>query len=99
MAKIENNLKWKRRLRNIVLSFLVTLIFIAAGSLTWINGWALVLIMLAGNILSVALLHPGLLEERTGVKSGYKRADILLATIMGRLGPLAIIITAGLDFR
>lgn len=104
MAKIENNLKWKRRLRNILLPFLVTLIFIAilfiaAGSLTWINGWVLVLIMLAGNILSIALLDPGLLEERTGVKSGFKREDVILATIMGRLGPLALIIIAGLDFR
>ena len=104
MVKIDNNLKWKRRLRNILLSFLVTLIFIAilfiaAGSLTWINGWALVLIMLVGNILSVALLDPGLLEERTGIKSGFKREDVLFAIIMGRLGPLTVIIIAGLDYR
>jgi len=104
MVDAENNLSRKRKLRNIFLSFLVTLIFssvlfIAAGSLAWIWGWVLVFVMLTGNTLGVVLLDPGLLEERTGVKSGYKRGDALLAIIMGRLGPLAVIIVSGLDFR
>ena len=104
MAKIENNLKWKRRLRNIVLTFLATFIFIAilfiaAGSMTWINGWVLVLVMLAGNVSGVVLVDPGLLEERIGIKSGLKREDVLFAIMMGRFGPLSTIILAGLDFR
>lgn len=94
----------RRTLRNIVLSFLVTLIFIAilfisAGSFTWLWGWAVAAIMLAGNVLGVVLIDPGLMEERVGIKSGTKRWDIPLATIMGRLGPLATLIVAGLDFR
>lgn len=99
-----NNLGWKRKLRNIFLSFLVTLVFIAilfisAGSFEWFWAWMLVLIMLTGNILGVVLLDPGLMEERTGVKRGYERIDVTLAIIMGRLGPLATFIVAGLDFR
>ena len=104
MTEAVGNLSRKRKLRNIFLSFLVTFIFIAilfitAGSLVWFWGWVLALIMLAGNTLGVVLVDPGLLEERTGVKSGYKRRDIPLAIIMGRLGPVAVIIVAGLDFR
>ncbi len=92
------------RLRNIVLSFLILLIFIAilfisAGSLKWFWGWMIALLMLAGNIVGIILLDPELMEERSGIKTGYKRWDIPLAYIIGRFGPLAIIIVAGLDFR
>jgi len=76
-----------------------TILFVSSGSLAWTWGWVLVGIMIANNVVSLLLLDPGLLEERTGVKRGSKREDILLASIMGRLGPLGIIITAGLDFR
>jgi protein-S-isoprenylcysteine O-methyltransferase Ste14 len=99
-----DNLSWKRKLRNILLSFLVTLVFIvilfiAAGTLEWFWGWMFALVMLAGTMLGTLLLDPGLIEERTGVKKGYERRDFPLAFIMGRLGPLTVIVVAGLDFR
>lgn len=104
MTKAVGSLSMKRRLRNIFLSFLATLIFItilffAAGSIAWFWGWVLALIMLAANTVGIVLTTPELLEERIGVKSGHKRSDIILAIIMGRLGPLTVIIIAGLDFR
>jgi len=104
MVDVENKLSRKRKLRNIVLSFLATfafiaILFIAAGSMTWINGWVLVLVMLAGNVSGVVLADPGLLEERIGIKSGLKREDVLFAIMMGRFGPLSTIVIAGLDFR
>lgn len=104
MNETVGNLSRRRRLRNIFLSFLVTLVFVAilfvtAGSFEWFWAWMLVLIMLSGNTLGVVLLDPGLMEERTGVKRGYERRDLPLAIIVGRLGPLAIFIVAGLDFR
>lgn len=94
----------KRRLRNMLLLFLpivifATVLFVTAGSLAWIWGWVLVGIMITVYIVGVLLVAPGLLEERIGVKSGFKRGDILLSLIMGRLGPLAVIVTSGLDFR
>jgi len=94
----------KRRLRNILLMLLVAPVFIIvsfvfAGSLDWIGGWIVAGIMIAGSVVGILLVDPGLLEERIGVKGGYKHWDVLLASIMGRLGPLAIIITSGLDFR
>lgn len=103
-TKIGNDLKLKRRIRNIALMFLATCIFIAilfisAGSMTWINGWVLALIMLAGSVSSVVLVDPGLFEERIGFKSGLKREDVPFAIMMGRLGPLSTFIIAGLDFR
>jgi len=94
------NLSRKRKLRNICLSFLVTLIFIsvlfvAAGSFNWFWAWMLTLALLICTILGVVFLDPGLIDERTGVKKGYERRDFPLAFIVGRLGPLAVIIIAG----
>ena len=104
MNEGKGNLSRKRKLRNIFLSFLINLVFIAvlfvaAGSFNWFWAWMLVLIMVASTTLGVVLLDPGLIEERTGVKKGYERRDFPLAFIIGRLGPLAVIIIAGLDFR
>ena len=104
MKNTPNNPGRKRTLRNILLFFLVTIIYIAvlfvsAGSLTWLWGWIWTGIVIINFIVGILLLDPGLLEERTGIKKGSKRMDIFLATIMGRVGPLAIIITSGLDFR
>jgi len=94
----------RRRLRNILLSFLATLIFaaillVSAGSLAWFWGWMVIGVMLAANMAGVLILDPGLMDERTGLKSGHKRWDVPLATLVGRLGPLAMSITSGLDFR
>jgi len=38
MARIENNLRWKGRLRNIVFPFLVTFIFVALGANLGVRG-------------------------------------------------------------
>ncbi len=55
----------KRRLRNILLPFLATIIFItvlfvSAGNLAWIWGWILAGIMIVGNVVGVLLAGPGL---------------------------------------
>lgn len=104
MGNSANNLTCRRRVRNILLIFLVTIIFFAvlftcAGSLRWFWGWILAGIMIAASVIGILILDPALLEERSSAKSGYKRWDILPAWIIGRLGPLAIVITSGLDCR
>jgi protein-S-isoprenylcysteine O-methyltransferase Ste14 len=55
--------------------------------------------MVLGNVVSILLLDPALIEERTGVKKGYEKRDVPFAFIIGRFGPLAILIVSGLDFR
>lgn len=97
-------MKLKRRVRNLALILLVTIIFlavlfVAAGSMLWVNAWVLAGIILAGYVSGVVLVDPGLLEERVGIKSGIKREDVFFSVIMGRLGPLSTYIVAGLDFR
>jgi protein-S-isoprenylcysteine O-methyltransferase Ste14 len=94
----------RRKLRNTIISFLITLVFmvvlfLAAGSIKWLWAWILSAIMLSGNVVAVFLLDPALMDERTGAKEGHERRDIPLALIIGRLGPLAVFIIAGLNFR
>jgi protein-S-isoprenylcysteine O-methyltransferase Ste14 len=101
---VRTEVKPTRKLRNILLSFVVVVIllvslFVAAGSLNWVWGWVLAGIMVVNKIVSLFFLDPGLIEERTNVRRGYKSWDILLSTIMGRISPFAIIVVAGLDYR
>lgn len=94
----------KRKIRNIGLILLGTVIFlavlfVAAGSMLWVNAWVLTGIILAGFVVGVVSVDPSLLQERVGIKSGVKREDIFFSVMMGRLGPLSTYIIAGLDFR
>jgi hypothetical protein len=72
---------------------------IAAGSVKWIWAWVLAVILLLSNVVSMILLDPALIEERSGVKKGFNRRDLPLSIIIGRLGPLAVLIVSGFDFR
>jgi protein-S-isoprenylcysteine O-methyltransferase Ste14 len=97
-------MKLKRKIRNIGLILLGTVIFlavlfVAAGSMLWVNAWVLTGIILAGFVVGVVSVDPSLLQERVGIKSGVKREDIFFSVMMGRLGPLSTYIIAGLDFR
>ena len=93
-----------RRWRDIPLSFSVIIVsivvlFVSAGSPGWAWGWTLAGLMIINRIVSLFLVDPGLIRERTSIRGGYKGWDILLSTVMGRVGPFVIIIVSGLDYR
>jgi len=102
--KVETSLSRQRKLRNILFSFVPTIIFAVvlfttSGSISWLWGWVVIVVILIGNILNILFISPELMDERIGIKCGSQGYDILLAIIVGRLGPLSVIITAGLDYR
>ncbi|HEC34856.1 MAG TPA: isoprenylcysteine carboxylmethyltransferase family protein, partial [Chloroflexi bacterium] len=83
------------------LLMLAAMLFLSAGRLDWVMGWALVGIMLAwstATALVVVARNPGLLAERTGPKKGAKTWDMVLLSIIG-LTTIARCIVAGLDER
>jgi protein-S-isoprenylcysteine O-methyltransferase Ste14 len=89
-----------------LLYFLVTpgLLFLAAGTLRWWQGWVYAVLMFTGMIagrLMVLRVHPGLLVERAtaGSQANVKAWDRRLVPWIGQIGPLLVIITAGLDRR
>ncbi|MHB0857659.1 MAG: methyltransferase family protein [Anaerolineae bacterium] len=75
------------------------LLFLAAGRLDWPGAWAYVILITTGTIVSTLLLPKDLQAERSTMQQGSKRWDIALALIVARFGPLAVLLTAGLDRR
>lgn len=76
-------------------------LLIAAGRLDWLWGWVFVS-ALAFNVLTLVVLLvpicPELLAERSGLKAGTKRWDLVLAPLLA-YSPLFTAVVAALDFR
>lgn len=90
---------WKMTLG---LGFYGAILFLSAGSLYWIVGWAYLVMNAITQILSTFVLiqkQPGMLVERSKVRQGTKQWDRFLAPAVAVIGPLAIMVTAGLDTR
>ncbi len=80
---------------------LAVMLFLAAGTVNWIAGWAMVIVM-AGWVMATAIVvmprYPELLAERVGPKKGAKTWDTALLSLYG-LAMMIMWIVAGLDFR
>ena len=79
-------------------------VFLAAGSLRWVWGWALLAItaaVLAAHVLVLVPINPELLAEREeGFRpEGTKRWDKWLASISAALGTVVMWVVAGMDVR
>ena len=82
----------------VIVFFAVTL-FATSGRLDWVMAWVYMGMLVVNTIIVVQLMDPGLVDERAGMVEGAKKWDVPLAIIVGRLGPLACLIVAGLDQR
>jgi protein-S-isoprenylcysteine O-methyltransferase Ste14 len=92
--------RWLRREVFGVL-FVAATLFISAGRLGWVWGWALVAIYavwVSANALILIPRSPELLAERAARKKGDKSWDTVLLSIVG-LATMAKYIVAGLDVR
>jgi protein-S-isoprenylcysteine O-methyltransferase Ste14 len=80
---------------------LALLLFLMAGTVNWIAGWAMVIVM-AGWVTATAIVviprYPELLAERVGPKKGAKAWDTALLGLYG-LTMMIMWIVAGLDMR
>src|SRR5512139_805294 len=80
---------------------LALMLFLAAGTLNWIAGWAMV-IVIAGWVIATAIVviphYPELLAERVGPRKGAKTWDTVVLSLYG-LTLMILWIVAGLDQR
>lgn len=79
-------------------------LFVSAGTTEWPQGWIAVGLMMAaslGSRLLVWRLHPDLLVERARfpVAEGTASWDRWLVPWVGIIGPLSVLVVAGLDRR
>lgn len=83
------------------LVMLAALLFLSAGSVAWIMGWALIgltLIWICATALVIIPRNPELLAERTGPRKGAKTWDTVLMSIIGLTTAMRCVV-AGLDIR
>jgi protein-S-isoprenylcysteine O-methyltransferase Ste14 len=75
-------------------------LFGSAGSLKWPNAWILLALNFLASVAATALFqrNPELLAERSNIKAG-KSWDKIIVGVVVLVGPVAVWITAGLDFR
>jgi protein-S-isoprenylcysteine O-methyltransferase Ste14 len=85
----------------LAVAMLAVVLFLPAGRLDWPMGWALVAVTslwVGGMAVVLVAIHPDLIAERLGPRSGTKRWDLI---IMGAIGLVTIVrcVVAGLDIR
>lgn len=84
------------------LIFFGLLLFLIAGRLDWRGGWSFLALGAATQILSAILFlphHADLISERSKMQANTKSWDRVLAPLVAMVGPLAWVLTAGLDAR
>jgi len=82
--------------------FFGVVIFLSAGRINWTEGWVYLGLNVVTQLLSAVILiprQPEMLAERSQLKLGTKSWDRILAPAVAFVGPLAMLITAGLDAR
>ena len=78
---------------------LALLLFLPAGSLTWVKGWLFLLALLVAMALSALYLwrvNPEIYAARSRIQPGTKRWDLTLMAILGSL-LVAVLPVAALD--
>lgn len=81
---------------------LAVLLLLAAGTVRWVWGW--IYLAVVGAVVgfygrTLLTLHPDLIEERHRPPAGAKAWDKPLVAIVGVVGPLVLLVSAGLDHR
>jgi protein-S-isoprenylcysteine O-methyltransferase Ste14 len=96
---------WQALIRFVLLVVVLSaVLFIAAGTLAWPMGWAYVVLTATVTFGSRILLlrrHPDLIAERARSleAEGAKSWDKVIVQLVAIVGPLLMLIVAGLDVR
>lgn len=81
---------------------LAVVLFGSAGTLVWTQAWIYVLLLGGLGAASMRYVHrrqPDLLHERKEGRAGMKSWDRVLMPLIAIVGPLSMLIVAGLDRR
>jgi protein-S-isoprenylcysteine O-methyltransferase Ste14 len=73
--------------------------FFCAGRLDLVMAWVYIAMVFVNTSIISLIIDPELIAERSEIRKDTKSWDILPAILMGRIGPIVILIVAGLDVR
>jgi protein-S-isoprenylcysteine O-methyltransferase Ste14 len=73
--------------------------FFCAGRMNLAMAWIYMAMVLVNTSITSLVMDPELIAERSEIKKDTKHWDILPAVLIGRVGPLVILIVSGLDIR
>ncbi len=73
--------------------------FICAGRIDHVIPWIYFIIVAINTVVMSMIMNPDLIKERSSVQKDYKKWDLFPAIIVGRIGPLLIIIISAFDIR
>ena len=95
-----NRSAFRGRLKAVLFIFLSgAIFFLCAGRLNIGMAWAYIAMVLVNTVITSLMVDPELITERSGIKKDAKRWDIFPAILVGLIGPVVILIVAGLDVR
>lgn len=77
--------------------FLAAILFVSYGSLDWASAWVFLGVYVVIILISLVFIDPELIEERSHIRPGAKRWDIVLASLVVVFLFPATFIVAGLD--
>lgn len=86
----------------VLLAIFAAGLFLSAGKWDWSIGWWFIAMMAVVQVLNALVLipiHPDLIIERSKLREGTKPWDMVLSPATALIGPLLVVITAGLDER
>jgi protein-S-isoprenylcysteine O-methyltransferase Ste14 len=86
----------------ILLLIMAVFLFVPAGSLDWLMGWAILILFVvenSGTLLVLVIIEPGLVKERFEVPGEIYKWDRLLTSIPKLLMFLVMLPLAGFDYR
>ncbi|RPJ62576.1 MAG: isoprenylcysteine carboxylmethyltransferase family protein [Dehalococcoidia bacterium] len=78
---------------------IAAILFTVPGKLDWWMAWVFLAVFIASYIVDLIILDPELLAERSGVKEGNRKYDIILAMFMAWIGTFIVVLIAALDKR
>lgn len=77
--------------------FLAVILFLSAGRLYWPTAWVFLGVYVAIILITIFLVDPELIEERTHIRAGVKKWDMVVAGLAIIFLMPSTLIVAGLD--
>lgn len=88
---------WAKQFFSIAL--VVVILFISSGDFFWGMAWAYVITVALIIVANGVFMDRNLMIERSQLQQGTKKWDIFLSLFVALLGPIAVLLLAGLDKR